>query len=109
MRRILVEHARTRGRLKRGGKRKHVSLDDFDVAKAAETTPDEMLAVDRAIERLEVQDPELARLVTLRFFAGLTSADTAQALGISERTVRRDWKLAKAWLARELSDTTHDD
>ena len=62
------------------------------------------LTLDEAIQRFEAQDPELARLIKLLFFAGLSSAEAAEALGISERTVRRDWKLAKAWLTRELGE-----
>jgi RNA polymerase sigma factor (TIGR02999 family) len=102
MRRILLEHARRRGRLKRGGKRQRVSLDGFDVAAAAESAPEDVLAVNEALERLEQQDPDLAHLVKLRCFAGLSSGEAAQVLGVSERTLRRDWKLAKAWLTREL-------
>jgi RNA polymerase sigma factor (TIGR02999 family) len=100
MRRILLQHARNRGRQKRGGSRRRVSLDVIDLA--VEADPDEILTLDEAIEQLEAQDPNLARVVELRFFAGLTDEQVAEVLGVSDRTVRREWKLARAWLAHEL-------
>jgi RNA polymerase sigma factor (TIGR02999 family) len=102
MRHILIEHARDRGRQKRGGgkKRKQLSLDAAELL--ADVDGGEILMVDEAVRRLEQQDPALAQLVKLRFFAGLTSEQIADAMGTSESTVRRDWKLAKAWLVREL-------
>jgi RNA polymerase sigma factor (TIGR02999 family) len=104
MRRILLEHARKRGRIKRGGgrRRKRVPLEAVD--QVADSDPDQILAVNDAVERLEQRDPRLAQLLKLRFYAGLSVEDTAKAMDLSERTVRREWKLAKAWLARELGD-----
>jgi RNA polymerase sigma-70 factor, ECF subfamily len=102
MRHILLEHARNRGRLKRGGGRERVPLALVDVAR--ESDQDDIEAVDCAMKKLEGKDPDLARSVTLRFYAGLTHEEIALALGSSERTVRRDWKLAQAWLARELGN-----
>jgi len=105
MRRILIDHARARACVKRGGDgrvpAKKVTLDAATLAQSE--NPDDLMAVDHAISRLEIQDADLARLVRLRFFVGLSTRETAEALGISERTVRREWTLAKAWLRRELS------
>ncbi len=100
MRRILIEHARSRARVKRGGGQKRVSLSGIDLA--AEQDPEEVLALDDAIRRLEQQDPSVAEVVRLRFFAGLSVEETAQALGISERTVKREWAFARAWLFHAL-------
>jgi len=100
MRRILIEHARKRRRLKRGGDRQRVMLDAMHLAREADS--DQIVAVDEAICRLKEQDPRVGEIVHLRFFADLSEQETAEALGISERTVRREWKLAKAWLHREL-------
>jgi RNA polymerase sigma-70 factor, ECF subfamily len=100
MRHILLEHARNRGRLKRGGGRVRVPLALVDIAR--ESNQDEIEAVDLAMQKLESQDAALARLVKLRFYAGLTHTEVAELTGSSERTVRREWKLAQAWLAREL-------
>lgn len=101
MRRILVESARARGRLKRGGDRKRVPLNVVDLA--AENDPAEILALDEALNRLESQDTKMARLVMLRFFSGLSVEETASAMNVSPRTVKRDWALARAWLFRELT------
>lgn len=100
MRRILIEHARTRGRVKRGGGQKRVSLSGIDLA--TEQDPEELLALDDAICRFEQQDPSAAEVVRLRFFAGLSVEETAQTLGISERTVKREWAFARAWLFKAL-------
>ncbi len=110
MRRILVDHARAKARLKRGGsggagegaphRRARLNLVDL----AADEDPEEILSVDEAFGRLDAMDPELARVVRLRFFAGLTEQETALALGISDRTVRRDWTVARAWLRRYLDE-----
>ncbi len=102
MRRILIEHARARGRLKRGGGADRVSLEAIrDVADLA-TCDEGILAFDEALERLEKHDSRFASVVKLRFFAGLSVADTAKSLGVSERTVNLDWTYARAWLAREI-------
>ena len=101
MRRILVDHARARHAGKRGGKAVFVSLDAAGEAAAASAAVD-VLAIDEALERLAVQDADQLRIVELRFFAGLTVEETAHVLGCSARTVRREWRLARAWLYREL-------
>lgn len=100
MRRILIEHARRRGRQKRGGGRVRVSAN----ALAAPTwdDPDHLLALDEALRRLEGQDPRSAEVVQLRYFGGLSVRETAEALGMSERTVKREWAFARAWLRNAL-------
>lgn len=103
MRRILVESARSRGRLKRGGERKRMPLSVVDLA--AENDPAEILALSDALERLEKQDPRMAKLVMLRFFSGLSVEETASAMEMSPRTVKREWAIARAWLFRELNET----
>ena len=109
MRRILIEHARRRLRLKRGGGRTRVSLNEVNVS--ADENPEEFLALDDAICRLEQQDPRAAEIVRLRFFAGLSVEETANVLDISERTVKREWAVARAWLFDTLRDdgTAEDD
>lgn len=100
MRHVLVDHARTRGSRKRGGGATRLSLDALELAAAGDY--DNILAVDEALEQLQEKDPGLANLVRLRFFAGLTVDETAQALGASPRTVDREWNLAKSLLLRLL-------
>jgi RNA polymerase sigma factor (TIGR02999 family) len=100
MREILVERARARAASKRGGSRVRVSLDES--MKAREKDSVDVLALHEALERFELIDPQLARLVELRFFGGLTIEETADALDTSTATIKRNWKLAKAWLTREL-------
>lgn len=103
MRRILVDHARTRLAAKRGATTMTVSLSALVNDPVAELVPaSDVLAVDRALERLAQRDAEHARIVELRFFAGLSIAETAHVLGRSPATVKRAWRLAKAWLYREL-------
>jgi RNA polymerase sigma-70 factor (ECF subfamily) len=108
MRRILVDYARAREADKRGGAVTRVSLDDLadDRPGQHEVGNDpaaaDVLAVDQALERLTLIDPDQARIVELRFFAGLTVEETAHVLQRSARTVKREWRLAKAWLYREL-------
>ena len=100
MRHILVDYARARQAEKRGGQ-PPMSLDD--VVPAAHMAPPELvLAVDEALERLTVLDERQARIVELRFFAGMSVQETAEALGISARTVKREWQIARAWLYGEL-------
>ena len=96
MRRILVEHARGRSRVKRGSNPGRVPLDDVTIA--VDENPEEVLALDDAIRRLEEQDPTAADVVRLRFFAGLSVEETGQVLEMSERTVKREWAFARAWL-----------
>lgn len=103
MRRILVERARRHGRVKHGGGRKRVDLGDDD---AVVTEPEsvDVLAVDEALRRLEKEDPRVAEVVMFRFYAGLSAEDTAEALGISTRTVWREWNYARAWLRDALDE-----
>jgi len=106
MRSALVDHARRSRALKRDGLWKRVPLDDALRASFADS-PD-ILEVDRALDRLRATDERLADIVDLRFFGGLSELNIAAALHISERTVRREWRLAKAWLERELSRKEED-
>jgi RNA polymerase sigma factor (sigma-70 family) len=101
MRRILIERARQRSSLKAGGGRQRVPLTD--IAQFTQT-PDGLLAVDDALARFSLEQPQKAELVKLRFFAGLTMPEVAAALGISLATAERWWTFAKAWLYAELSD-----
>jgi RNA polymerase sigma factor (TIGR02999 family) len=100
MRRVLVDHARTRGVQKRGGGGYNVALDD-DIA--VSPAPDfNLLALDRALEALAAVDERKSRVIEMRFFGGMTVEETAEALHVSPDTVKRDWRLAKLWLLREL-------
>ena len=101
MRQILIERARTRGAAKRGGSRVRVTFEPGLIA-AAQTPGLDLEALDEALTRLAVRDAELARVVEVRFFGGLSIEETAEALSVSAATVKRRWTLAKAWLAREL-------
>lgn len=100
MRRILIEHARKRGRLKRGGGRVQVTIDDIQVGDGPPL--EDVLALEEALTRLEERDPRMAEVVHLRFFAGLSVEETAAALEVSERTVKREWAVARAWLYEAL-------
>jgi RNA polymerase sigma factor (TIGR02999 family) len=102
MRRILIEGARRKGRLKSQGDRLRIDLDDIDLA--AEEKSDQLLAVNEALERLTVIDPRAAELVKLRYFAGFTNADAASILGISPRKANQIWAYARAWLSEELAE-----
>jgi RNA polymerase sigma factor (TIGR02999 family) len=102
MRRILVDEARRRRAAKRGAGARPVSLDDVD-ALAFDDRVDVLLALDEALDRLAVIEPRQARVVECRFFAGLTENETADALAIGLRTVKRDWAKAKAWLHEALA------
>jgi len=107
MRQILVDHARARQALKRGGGAAHESLDEEELSLqhvlAAPSSPWlELLALDEALDRLKALDPQQARVVELRFFGELSVEETAQCLGISTATVKREWATARAWLLREL-------
>lgn len=101
MRRILVDHARARGAAKRGGSATFVPLQDAD-HRGEQAAVVDVLAIDSALTRLAALDPDQAHLVELRFFAGLTVDEVAPLVGRSERTVKREWRLARAWLFREL-------
>ena len=98
MRQILIDHARRKHRLKRGGDGLAIDLDVDQVLAITNTTSEELLALDEALKTLEQEDPQLVRLVELRFFNGHTIQETAEILGISVRTVNRSWQYAKARL-----------
>jgi len=100
MRRILIEHARRRESMKRGGRERWVPLTE--VRDAAATPRIEVLALDAALRRLALQAPAQARIVELRLFGGLTATEIGEVLGISTPTVTRRWRVARAWLYREL-------
>jgi len=106
MRRVLVEHARARKRDKRGGGARRVVLDD-GVA-TVQDRPADLLALDEALERLARLDERQARVVEYRFFGALEMGEIASALGVSKRTVEGDWRVARAWLHRELSKGDDD-
>ena len=102
MRRILISSARRRHAQKRGGDRQRTTWDE---SKFMDELPsDEILAVDEALEKLESKKPDLAQLVKLRYFAGLSIAETAEALGVSPSSVDRSWRAARGWLLREMGD-----
>jgi RNA polymerase sigma factor (sigma-70 family) len=101
MRRILVENARRKKRLRHGGGRQRVELEGLDVA--AERPPEELLAIDEALTNLAAEDPEAAQVVNLRFYAGLSIEEAAEALGISRAGAYRHWTYARAWLRNALS------
>ncbi len=101
MRRILIDHARRKQALKRGAGAKRLDLDRVDVAIAADS--DTLLSIDEALDKLAGEDSQAAELVRLRFFVGLGYEEAAQIMGISERTAKRCWTFARAWLYRELS------
>ncbi len=101
MRRILIERARRKSRLKRGSGQALLDIADMDLAEAL---PDEkILLVDEALQQLKAEDPERAQVVMLKFFAGLTNEEVAELLNVNERTVRRQWNFAKAWLFDRIS------
>jgi RNA polymerase sigma factor (TIGR02999 family) len=101
MRRILIDHARRKSRLKHGGGQERLNIDDLELAT---TTPDEkVLLVNEALKQLETEHPDRARVVMLKFFGGLTNLEVAETLGIGERSVDRHWVCAKAWLYRHLN------
>lgn len=100
MRRILVDRARNRKRQKRDGDLRRIDVDQIEVA--LDTPSEELLALDEALERLACDYPECARLVKLRFFAGMSQADAAAALCVPRRTADRHWAFARAWLHRQL-------
>ena len=106
MRRILVDHARARHYQKRGGDAARVTLDEALVV-ASEPVQD-VVAIDEALTALAAVDARTSQVVEMRFFGGLTIEETAAALQVSRDTVKRDWKMAKLWLLRELRGGTHD-
>jgi RNA polymerase sigma factor (TIGR02999 family) len=119
MRQILVQRARARHAIKRGGAPERVTLDDnlphaaieaaFHDANAFGAARDiELIALDQALTRLSEMDPDLVRIVELRYFGGLTVEETAEAVGVSPATVKRQWAVARAWLKRSLTGATPD-
>jgi len=103
MRRILVENARRKQRLKHGGGQQRVGWTTLDVALTSDS--DQLLAVDEALDKLAARDPLAADLIKLRFFAGLPNVEAARLLGLPERTAKRTWAYARAWLYQELRRT----
>jgi RNA polymerase sigma factor (TIGR02999 family) len=101
MRRILISYARMKKAGKRGAGAEHVPVDNVMVA--ADAPPQDLIALDDALTRLEQLDERQARVVECRFFAGMDVKDTAEALGVSQATIKRDWTAARAWLNRELT------
>ena len=102
MRRVLVDHARRRRAEKRGGTAVRVPLSDAMILVDLDARADELLALDQALDRLARLEPRLARVVECRFFSGLTEEETAEVLGVTARTVRRDWVKARGWLFAEV-------
>lgn len=100
MRHILVDRARHKGAQKRGGRLQRIGLDDVDLA--VESDPDLILALDEALTRYAQKDPQGAELIKLRFFAGLPNHEAAALLGVPERTAKRTWAFARAWLYAEI-------
>lgn len=104
MRRILVERAREKAQVKRGGKRVRVELGD--VAVIGNATDEDLLALDQALAQLEQQDARKGEVVRLRYFAGLTVERVAEVMGISPRLVNKEWTFARAWLKRQIVDNS---
>jgi RNA polymerase sigma factor (TIGR02999 family) len=100
MRRVLVDSVRRRIRLKRGGGQLRLDIDEVELTGASRD--ENVLLIDEALERLQAEDPQKARLVVLKFFGGLTDREVAFSLGVTERTVERHWAFAKAWLLRRI-------
>ncbi len=100
MREILVDHARNRGRLKRGGDWQRVEM--HDPVSLAVLDPETLTLLDSALQKLNARDPRSRQIVELRYFAGLSSEETAQVMNLSVKTVTRDWNFARAWLEKEL-------
>jgi RNA polymerase sigma factor (TIGR02999 family) len=103
MRRLLVDYARGRGTEKRGGDRIHLNIEGIDEPGCA---PDQLSEIDELLEQLAREDPRMAQVVELKFFGGLTNAEVGEALAMSERTVKRDWQVARAWLYSRLKGDT---
>ena len=105
MRRILVNHARAHATDKRGGAAQKLSLEDINIS--VEQCANELIALDEAIDRLHKHDERKARVVELLYFGGLENKEAAEVLGVSEKTVSRDWRMARSWLYRELAPAVH--
>ena len=102
MRRILIDYAKAKHRVRRGGVHSDLPLENALTITVSETDFD-LLALDEALNRLAAKEAQLAKVVELRFFSGLDVVETAEVLGVSESTIKRDWRMAKAWLHRELT------
>jgi RNA polymerase sigma factor (TIGR02999 family) len=102
MRRVLLDYAKARGREKRGGNAEHVAFSDVALMSAVQSK--ELLALDAALKKLDAEDERKSRVVELRYFGGYSVKEVAEILKISERTVARDWRLARAWLRREIKN-----
>jgi RNA polymerase sigma factor (TIGR02999 family) len=100
MRRILIENARRKSALKRGGGLARVDIEGLDLAAAA--PDDKILLINEALEKLQMEDPEKARIVVMKFFGGLTNQEVAEALSVTERTIERQWAFAKAWMFQAI-------
>ena len=105
MRRVLLMHAREHRAAKRGGSAHKISLDETAIFSQAQA--DDLVFLDELLNRQATLDPQQERIVEMRFFAGLTVEETADLMGISTATVKRDWAMAKAWLAREMGLSAH--
>jgi RNA polymerase sigma factor (TIGR02999 family) len=105
MRSILVDRARRAQAVKRGGLQSRVSLENADIA--LDRSPDEVLGIDETLTRLESVDSRSAKVVTMRFYLGLDFAEIAISLGVTERTIERDWAFARRWLAQELQSRSN--
>lgn len=108
MRRILIDHARARKRIKRGAGQAPVLLEEIH-ALMTDGAADELVALDEALDRLASLNPRAARVVERRFFAGLTLEETGESLGVSLKTVQRDWLVARAWLRKEIDHELRDE
>jgi len=106
MRRILVENARRKGRVKHGGRQNRTDLDPGHIA--APQIHEDLIALDEALERLKAVDAQAVELVHLRYFAGLSAAEAAELMGISSRTADRIWAFARAWLRHEIAGPSDD-
>ena len=102
MRRILIDYAKTKHRVRRGGVHSDLPLENALTIRASQTDFD-LLALDEALNRLAEKEAQVAKVVELRFFSGLDVVETSEVLGLSESTIKRDWRMAKAWLRRELT------
>lgn len=100
MRRIMIERARRKSAVKRGGGLTRVDVEHLDLAAA--TPDDKVLLIDETLEKLQLEDPEKAKIVVLKFFGGLTNQEVAESLGVAERTVERQWAFARAWILQAI-------
>lgn len=105
MRQVLITYAAKQNAQKRGGKQQAITLNEQKAALRMHTTPEALVALDEALKRLENLNMRQSQVVEMRFFAGLTIEETAQALATSARTIKRDWRMARAWLSRELKQS----